>query len=277
LTDAAKLLGWTVHRFDYDLTKGVQDYLRAFNAALASHPDYLVVNFFGSTDLVSKQLAQAKSEGIPVIGSGTSITNNIEYMVQGPRVGEDSGKAMADVAVNDAHGAAKMAMPVDPTFAIFTNASAGIEKTVKAVAGSRFDKIEVSFGQPAGNNVSTIVNYLKAHPDTKYLLLTGAAFYNGLASGLQAAGLKDKVKLILSFPYDEDLPAVKSGAFFAVVGAEIAYEYREVDAMARLATKAPIEDKSPTNVFHLLTAQNASSETLNPPNWVQAFKKAWGV
>jgi ABC-type sugar transport system substrate-binding protein len=269
-------LGWTIERFDYDLTKGTQDYLRAVDAAIASKPDYIAINFLGNPDLVARQLEQAKAEGITIIGNGTTPTPSIPLMIQSPVVFKSAGHRMADVALADAGAPVKAAFAIDPTLVVFTDIAGGVEERLTEAGGS-MDQIQLSLAQPQATNISAIVNYLKAHPDTEYLMFAGTALATGLEQGLRAAGLADQIKLIMSFPFPSDLEQIKSGFWTGVVGAEMTNQWRVVDGMARLAAGDPIENPTPDDEFRLITPENATVEAFDPPGYMDAFRKAWGV
>ncbi|WP_170860953.1 sugar ABC transporter substrate-binding protein [Trujillonella endophytica] len=276
MQEPVEALGWTLESFDYDITKGTPDYLRAVDAALASKPDYLAINVTGSPDLISRQLEQAQAEGIPVIASGAETAPGIALMVNGPNAFIDAGTNLADVVLADAGEPVDVAMPFDPVYGVFVGMSQGMEDRL-GEADAGFERIDVSLAQPAATNVSAIVNYLKANPDTKYLAFAGTAFYPGIDQGLRAAGLSDSVKLVMGFPFPTDLESIQDGAWVGVVAGETTHQWRQVDGMARLAVGDPIADPEPSNAFQLVTQENASEERFDPPNYADAFQEAWGV
>ena len=277
MEEPLEALGWTLERFDYDLTKGAQDYLRAVDAAIDSSPDFLAINVFGSPDLITRQLERAKAEGIPVIGNGVEFVDGFVFMTGTPESFDATGAYLADMAIDDAGGPVNAGFVVDPTITAIVNAAVGAENRLAEVEGSSVDRIELSFAQPQAANVSTIMNYLTANPDTEYLMFPGTAFYVGLDQALRAAGLTDKVKLLLAFPFGQDIDSIQDGQWFGVLASESTFEWRQVDAMARLTIGDPIDDPAPVNEFRLLTAENATLELYNPPGYTEAFLEAWGV
>ncbi|WP_207841642.1 sugar ABC transporter substrate-binding protein [Williamsia soli] len=277
LVEAIEELGWTDKPFVFDITKGAQDYVRAVDAAVKSKPDYLAININFGTEVIDKQLKQAKADNIPVIGAGGTDATNVTMMAQNPAALETAGKYMADVALDDKKGPVNVAVPTDISLPSLESMTNGVQQRIAEVPGAKADLIELSFSQPQATNVSGIVNYLKSHPDTEYLLFPGTGFYSGLNQALKGAGLSDKVKLVLTFPYESDVQAIKDGEFIAVVGAESNYQWRMADAMARLAVGEELATKTPVNDFRLLTADNVDVAGLNPANYQQVYRAAWGL
>jgi ABC-type sugar transport system substrate-binding protein len=279
MKEPVEALGWTLKEFDYDLTKGAQDYVRAVDAALDSKPDYLSFSLGYGSELIAKQLQRAKDEGIPVIGhAGTDNITDLESMTGGPVSLGASGSYAADIAVADAEGPVHMATAVDPTRAGLVAIADGAAKQLKKVPGSAGDKIEVSYAQPQPTNVAAIVNYIKTHSDTRYILFPGTSFYAGVAQGVRAAGLKDKVEFILAFPEPQDLQAIKGGEFLAAIGGETeADAWRQVDGMARLSVGQTIVDKTPIASYRLVNSDNATEDRLEPANFKTAYETAWGL
>ena len=280
MEEPSKALGWTVKEYPFDVTKGAQEYLKQVNAALASKPDYLAIALNYGPDVVAKQLQQAKSEGIPVIGIAGVDMTNIDLMINSPVALSTGGKYMADVAVADAGGPVHAASLIDPSQVGITAIANGSKKELAKVPGATADNINLSFAQPQPTNVSTTMNYLKSHPETNYLLFPGSAFYAGLHQALIAAGLQNKVKLVLGYPAaaGADIANIKSGEFIAGVSGESESEmWRGVDAMARLSAGKSVGDKVPAGSFRLQTKDNASATLTDPLNFKAAYQKAWGV
>lgn len=273
-------LHWTVREFPFDVTKGAQEYLKQVNAALASKSDYLVIGLPYGGAVVAKQLQQAKSEGIPVIGlAGTDMTN-IDLMLNGPAALNTGGEYMADLALADAGGPVHAGVLVDPSQAGILAIATGVKQRLAKAPGSTADNINLSFAQPQPTNVSSTINYLKSHPDTNYLLFPGSAFYAGLHQALVAAGLQNKVKLVLGYPNaaGADIANIKSGEFIGgISGENVSEMWRGVDAIARLSVGEPLPDKTPAGTFRLQTKDNASAALVDSANFKAAYLKAWGV
>lgn len=279
LDEPAAALGWTVDKFEFDMTKGAQDYLRAVDAAIASKPDYLwlVMNF--GKEVVARQLATAKSQGIPVIGvGGGTAGDDVAVMIQNSQTLALAGEYAADVALADAGGASvHVAVPLDPSTPSLVDMAGGVKDRLAEDPSSKTDVIELSFAQPAPANATGIINYLQAHPDTRYVLFPGGAFYAGVQQALQAAGLADKVKLVLMYPYPgTDTQAIKNGEFLASIAGEYSHEWRSIDAMARLSVNEALPTKDPLGAYRILTKDSVSEAGFNPPNFKEVYKSAWG-
>jgi hypothetical protein len=278
MQEAVEALGWTHKEFDFDLTKGAQDYVRAVDAALDSKPDYLAIALNYGSAIVEKQLKRAKDEGIPVTGfAGTEMTG-LALMSNGPEGLVKGGGYMGDVALADADEAVQVGVAVDPQQEGILNIAKGVKQRVEKASGGSAKNIELSFAQPQATNVSAIINFLKSNPDTDYLVFPGTAFYAGVKQGVKSAGLEGKVKFIIGYPQPSDMQAVKSGEFAgAVSGENLVARWREVDAMARLAAGETLTDDAPVGTYRVVTEENANEDGTDPADYEAAFKAAWGV
>lgn len=272
-------LKWKLKTFEYDLTKGPQDMVRAFNQALDSKPDYIVATMVFPESIFAAQFARAKAAGIPVINNGGATVNGSTVLVQGPRVFQKAGSIAGDIALADAGKPVKIVLPVDPSIPLHVSIAKGTQDEVKRLSpDSKADLLKLSLSQPAATNVSGIVNYLKSNPDTRYIVFGGTSLYAGLHQALQAAGLADKVKIILTFPFKQDVQAVTAGEFFAVVGSEgDSHIWRAVDEAARLSVGEKITDTEPLSYFHIIDLKSASATSVDPPNYQSVYKTAWKV
>ena len=271
-------LDWELDLFEYDLAKGPQDLVRAFDQALDAKPDYISVTLVFPAEIVKDQMARAEAEGIPVIFSGAQELDGAAGLVQGPRVMQAAGALAADVALADAGRAVNAVMPLDPGVATGVNIGKGVTQELAELSpDSNADVLELSYAQPAATNVSAIVNYLKSHPDTQYVIFGGSALYAGVKQALQGAGLADKVKLILAFPFPTDIQAIEDGEFIATVAGEATYQWRQVDMMARLSVGEELADKEPLSSFRIVTQDNVTPESIDPPDFVNVYTTAWGV
>lgn len=278
LKPPAEALGWKVNVFEYDLTKGPQDFVRAFDQALDSKPDYIVASFVFPENLASKELDRAKAEGIPVVDVGGTGDPRVAATVQGPKVFDRAGSIAAEVALADAGQPVNAAAVVDPAVPLYVEEGKGAkDELAKLSPESKAGTIEVSLAQPAATNVAAIVNYLKSNPHTQYIIFPGSSTYPGVHQGLQAAGLLDKVKIILTFPFPNDVQAIQDGEFFACVAGEATHQWREVDVLARLSVGQQISDTTPVSPFRIVDQTNVSLDKFDPPNYQNAYKTAWGV
>lgn len=278
MQEAVEALGWTYDGFDFDLTKGAQDYVRAVDAALDSKPDYLSVALNYGSAIIQKQLQRAEDEGIPVTGfAGTEMTG-LAAMSNGPEGLVKGGNYLADVALADAGEAIQVGVAVDPQQEGILNIAKGAKQRLEKVSGASAKNIELSFAQPQATNVSAIVNFLKSNPDTDYLVFPGTAFYAGVKQGVKSAGFDGKVKFILGYPQPSDMQSIKSGEFAgAVSGENLVARWREVDAMARLAAGEALTDTAPVGTYRVVTEDNANEDGTDPADYRAVFKAAWGV
>ena len=272
-------LDWTLNLFEYDIAKGPQDFVRAFNQALESKPDYISVTMVFPEDIVSDQLERAVAEGIPVVDQGgQELAPGVSVLTQGPGVMAAAGAIAADAALADAGGPVNAVIPVDPALPLHTHIADGaLDELERLSPDSKGELLELSLAQPAATNVSGIVNYLKRNPDTQYIVFPGTTLYAGVQQGLQAAGLLDTVKLIGTFPFPSDIQSIENGEFIASVAGEATFQWRNIDNLARLSVGEQITDKEPLSSFRILTSDNVTPESIDPPGYQEAYKSAWGV
>ena len=271
-------LQWELNVYEYDLAKGPQDLVRAFEQALDAKPDYISLTLVFPAEIVKDQMARAEAEGIPVVFSGAQELDGAAALIQGPGVLMAAGALAADAALADAGGAVNAVLPLDPSAATGVNIAKGATQELEKLSpDSKAEQVDLSFAQPAATNASAIINYLKSHPDAEYIILGGTTLYAGLQQALQAAGLVDKVKLILTFPFPNDVELIEKGEFASTVAGEANYQWRQVDVMARLSVGQEITDKEPLSSFRIVTQDNVTPESINPPDYVNVYTTAWGV
>ena len=68
--EPADALGWTSTDYDFDLTKGPSDFVRAVEEAIAAKPDALIITAVYPESLIQDQVAAAAAAGIKVVDYG---------------------------------------------------------------------------------------------------------------------------------------------------------------------------------------------------------------
>lgn len=290
--EVAPVLGWNLLGGGtyFDPAKGPQAAAAAFEQVLREEPQYVgYVNAFGRPSLQAP-ISEAETDGVPLGESAATEPpeGNIVGTVGNPPWWEQAGELMAAKAIVDAGGATNIAMVVDPAFPSVKSGTDGIETAVEKYAkGTELATIKISTAKPTAENVAIVVNYLRQHPDTKYLLGLQSVYLTGVTAGLSQAGLDGTVKIIVFNPQATDFKEIENGGIFAGVSAEnSAYIWRIFDWFARLSVgeKIPAALKEPAGWAHIWTKEALPEEEVTseatlpePPHFEEIFEKAWGV
>jgi len=282
--DGAKALGWTVKEFTNPFTP--EGYAAAWTSMLQADPDVIAYVATLPNSVISTQLEQAQSRGIPMVGIGTAPTDlpNKNGPMLAAYTGEPSfeqaGRLMGNVVVADG-GAAKTVFVWDPNLTVWTPTKDAFEKVLSGAGGSA-DVLEVPFSEIGKDAPQQIVSYVQAHPDVEYVVLAVDDYATGLPEALKAAGLDGKVKIVGRAPQAANLAYLKSGQQFASVADEnSAGGWRAVDGLARILVGDDISDCcfDPAGLAQILTTENTQDLDTIPdtPGEPSSFLAAWGV
>jgi ABC-type sugar transport system substrate-binding protein len=280
-----KALGWHLKLFPFDLTKGPSDAIRALNAAIATHPDYILLKDLFPTTPFAAALAEAAKQHIPVVQvAGNSGTPNTIGCVNCQPEYIQVGRVLTDMALADAGTKTGIAFVCDQNYIPLQQLNAGFEDVAEQAksTGTTFTKVNVDITQPPGQTAQTVVDFLQRNPSTKYVIACIPETALALPQALAQAGLSDKVKVIYGSPEPPQLDAIKAGQLFGAVAEEsAASHWRAADLLARLAVVAKIPPalRAPVGWIQVVDHQNANriDPSLDPPNYQQEFEKVWGV
>ena len=137
-----------------------------------------------------------------------------------------------------------------PDFSILTAAGQSVKKTYNELCpGCEYNQLDIGLANLNGAP-DQVVSFLRAHPDTKYIIQSTDSVFLGVPAALKAAGLND-VKIFGEGPTS----AVQANIASGVQAGTMAFAFYEimfaaVDAIARAEAGAP------------------QVPTFNPPNWI---------
>lgn len=282
LEPVTRLLGWTSKEYSYDFAKGPQDFVAALDSALASKPDYLVVTQGFPETVVAKQIAQAKAAGIPYIDSGgASPIDGVTVNVIGGKAFEAVGTTLAHQLLAMAGGSVEIAAVLDPTQPAMAASHQGFTAEMSKLSpNSKVNVLKASLSSPPTTTVTQTINFLRTHPDVKYLVYpAGTALYTGMASALKSNGLNSKVKVVLgALSNPANLPDIRNGDVAAGIAFFNSYQYLIMDPLARLSVGDGIGPKAPPLPWvGVVTVENATEAALDPPDVSETFARAWHV
>ena len=282
---AAAQLGWKFDLYAFDLTKGPAAMAEAFDRAIAAKPDYIGFPGIFPDAVVAKQLSDAKAANIPVvkITGDTSAESAVVSCVQCTPQRSFTGKLQADIALADAGTKTSIAYAYDPVINGIVQSYTGAGAEVKRNgAGSKFAGVQISVFAPPATTAQVIVNYLRRHPDVKYLLAGIGDPMTAVPNALKSAGLSKKVKLIYSAPQAGDMAQLRSGFQFATVADEnIIAHWRAIDALAHISVGEEAPKLSGPMTWHQIitstTARKYGTAAPQAPGFQQSFFRSWRV
>lgn len=279
--DAAEALGWTVNDFTFDYTGGPQAFVAALEAALASGPDYIVMNGTLPNEVSAAQVAQAEAEGIPIVQiAAEDPPASVEANILGNSTFVTLAQTTARQILSRAGGPVEVAVPFDPTLISFTaSVDAFEEELLRMSPSSKVDRLELSLALPPTEIASQQVNFLRTNPDADVLAYVGGGgLYQGVGSALQSAGLADQVEVVFGWMVNpSEVEALQSGDVVSGTVSLSNYEWMYMDILARLAVGDPIDPEPAVPWVGVVTGEDATPEDLNPPNYQDAYEQAWQV
>ena len=277
--EPAAALGWTSTDFDFDLTKGPSDFVRAVEEAIASKPDALIITAVYPESLIQDQVNAAAAEGIKIVDyGGTAELPGFVACVSCFAATGAMGEALGNMALADAGEPTSVGVILDKTNGTLMSTADGVKKAIEENGdGSKAQNVEVSFANTPAANASTVVSFLQRNPDVEYLIFTTPAFVAGVKSALDAAGLE--VKIMVSSPNEDDIGLIAAGDVYQYLGTEAGAGrfWGPVDAAVRAVQNAPIEPKTPIPAMRLINADNADPSLAMPTDYQRVFEEAWGV
>ena len=282
---AAEKLGWKFDLYAFDLTKGPAAMAEAFDRAIAAKPDYIGFPGIFPDAVVAQQLSNAKAANIPVvkITGDLSSESAVVSCVQCTPQRTFTGKLQADVALADAGTKTSIVYAYDPVINGIVQSYNGAAAEVKRNgAGSRFAGVRISVLASPAETAQVVVNYLRRHPDVKYLLAGIGDPMTAVPNALKSAGLSKKVKLIYSAPQAGDMAQLSAGIQFATVADEnIIAHWRAIDALAHISVGQAAPKLSGPMTWHQIitstTAKTYGKGAPQAPGFQQSFFRSWRV
>jgi ABC-type sugar transport system substrate-binding protein len=278
---AADLLGWTFTKVSTDGTP--QQIQNAWEQIVREKPDGVIYTATPRSQ-IEQYITQAAANGTAI--AACCITdapeNGIIWTTSTPEQLGDLAEPMAAWVVDDAAQAGNDApgvLYVDlPDFPILSSLATAFEMNFTELCPDcAYEKLDVGLAdlQSAPDN---IVSFLRANPDTKYVITSTDSPFVGLPAALKAAGLDD-VKVFGEGPSTANLTNIANGdqagtmafAFYEIM-------FGAVDAIARKIAGAEVQPGfAPPN--WILNKDNLPSSTeFFPvvPDIVEQFTALWG-
>ena len=289
MTDVGKgveKLGWKYDDIEFDTSKGPQAYVAAWEQALQRKPNYiLTVGIFPPT-LITKQLAQARSDGIGVIGVvGESNNPAFKSCVNCSYYLGQVGVKLADLAISRGATASSTVSLGDPTNIGTGQSEAGINSEYARLhAGGKPPLLSLSLEHAPPQNDAAVVNYIHAHSGINTVINTLSDLSVGLPEALKQAGLSTKVTYYVSAPQVADIADVKNGEEGpALAIMNNSAWWNALDQAVKLSAGKPATQNA-GGWLAIMTKDNADamiaaggSSRPEPPHYEQEYLSSWGV
>jgi ribose transport system substrate-binding protein len=281
-TEAADVLGWTVEPFLFDPTP--EQVLSQMNAAIASHPDGIMINGQDSS-VWNSAISAAEAAQIPIVSQGSTDVPGGPVIATGTSsdqwdtVSELVGKFIAA----DSDGDAKVLSYGLAPFKISMQIASGIADAVTANCDGCTATVVPSQATDIGSGIpQDVVSQLQQNPDINYVSFSDGAMTPGVVAALREAGLSDKVKIVGADAQGTDYTSMKNGEEYAFVQFSVpSYAWQGVDALARHVVGDPqVTYTMPNQILTKSTIGDESADAvLNdlPRDLSDQWAKLWQV
>jgi ribose transport system substrate-binding protein len=282
--EAARAIGWTVRVIDGEGTPaGIQ---AALSQAVTLKPSGIVIGGF-DPQLTSRQVAQARAAGIPVIGwhavdspgpsERAGLFTNVTTKV------EDVARISADWIIAGARGDAGVVLFTDDSIPFARNKSDLIKKELATCTGVRLLAYEnIPIPDASSRTPQEISSLLSRFPDTwTHSVAINDLYFADAAPALRAAGKPGAGPPFNIGAGDGDPSAfqrVNSKQFQAATVPEPLSQqgWQIVDEFNRAFSGSPASGY--VAPVHIATAGNSRGATSwDPTGYREAYRKIWGT
>lgn len=245
IKEATDALGWTLTSIAND---GTPEKTKAgWNQILRTKPDGVLYTAT-PVEAFKNELDQAAEMGIEVAACCTTDPadgEKLDFVIGTPEQSERPGELMANWVIDDSDGTGSAVFVNLSAFEIIQSIKTGFDRAMSENCADTCQSQELDIPITAlGKDVpDRIVSFLRANPDTKYVVLSvDGALGAGLPAALNAAGLTD-VTVIGEGPDENTLQYISSGQQDATVTFPYYEEmFSMVDALARKFAGVPLEE-----------------------------------
>jgi ABC-type sugar transport system substrate-binding protein len=244
IKEATDALGWNFTSIANDGTP--EKVKAAWGNILRSKPD-AVLYTATPVEAFKNELSQAAGMGIEVAACCTPDPPNdqLDFVIGTPEQSVRPGRLMANWVIDQSDGKGSSVFVNLSAFEIIQSIKKGFDEEMAKNCPDTCTSQELDIPITAlGKDVpDRIVSFLRANPDTKYVVLSvDGALGAGLPAAIRAAGLTD-VTVIGEGPDENTLQYISSGQQEATVTFPYYEEmFSMVDAMARKFAGVPLEE-----------------------------------
>jgi ABC-type sugar transport system substrate-binding protein len=204
----------------------------------------------------------------------------LDYVVGTPAQIEQVGKLMAAWVIADSKGEGDSVYVDLSAFKILTTVRDGYNKTMDELCPAcGYDSLDIPITALGKDVPDRIVSYLRAHPETKYVVFSTDGISAGVPAALRAAGLND-VKLTGEGPDETTLQSIANGERDGT----LMFAYYEdmfsmVDALARLFAGVPLEEDIELPDWYVTAETMPDSNKIFPvvEDVKEQYFELWGI
>ena len=277
---AAAMIGWNTVITPNDGTP--QGDKAAFDQVVRAKPVAVLYTAIPQSDFQSELPSlQANKTAVIACCVTDPVGSGVDYNIDGPTNGAPVGQAQGAWVASDSKCQNDESVIINlPDFAILANGIKQYKAEMSsACPGSTVDELDIALADIANAN-TTIVSYVRAHPNVKYVVASTDGVTVGLPAALKAASITG-VKLVGQGATPTNIQYLQSGQ----QAADVAFPYLEemysmVTAAIQHAVGDPISP-APVPPTWILTPQNApnSGSAIFPvvPDYQAQYKALWGI
>lgn len=281
---ATEALGWNLKTLVYDPSKP-QEVNSTVLQAVAANPDYIAIA--GSPpEQWQEGLNAAKAKGIPVFDSYDQVDplgkENGIYSQVARNDYVRYAQLIADYVTVQSQGQGDIVLVNVPAYPVLAPYKDNMQAELdKVCPDCKLEELEISQQDLlAGNVPSSVVSYLRTHPETKYAVFSLGALTTGVTQALESGGVSG-VKIMGSNPVEANLQALLDGTEDAWVALPKALSgWYLVDAMARYSvgdSTKPSDALLPTQIITKQTVPDPLTRIgfEGPEGYQEEFARLW--
>lgn len=279
--EATEAVGWTT---EFVNTGGTPSEIKtAYQQAVSKNPD-AIVGTGNPRSLMEEEIQQMKEKGIPFVVQATDdeAGDGIVASIYGGPVYKELGSAVADFVFADSDGTAKALFVSTPQYATTVRESDGfIERLEEICDECSAEGLEVSSDTIGKNLPTNVVSHIQANPDIDYVIGAFSDMMLGVPDALAAAGLKDKVKVVVQGISPATGPLVQDGQIAAAYPApNPEMMWRMVDALMRVFNDESVDPSMDSPYPHMwVDSENLPSVETFPlvEDYQEQYLDLWGL
>jgi ribose transport system substrate-binding protein len=283
MQEATDTLGWKLRRVDAGITP--ETVKGAWELAARDKPDAVMASGFPHAVYQPELDALAKAD-IPVINMvlAEGPTVPTEFNLMGKQDFIRNGEINADWVLAELGDEAKVLYVNTSEFSSVKARADGF----KARFGETCPKCSLDVMEAQAADIGTnalptqIVGRLQQDPDINLVVLGVGDMLTGLNSSLRAAGLEERVKVLVSDMSPDILQAVRNGQVEASVMMEAtdATMWQGADMILRYLTDQEVTSHEQPQDTWVVTAENSDGWEEPYPlveDYQEQYKKLWGI
>lgn len=289
--EAIQPLGWTVKFLSAGVT--TQELAAAYDQAVRDKPTGVIGSGGYDPKLVTRQLADLKAAGIPVVmqyASSPTPMPGLTAIVYGSGAAEANGTLLGNAILADSNGEGAHVLYLG-TQEVANNykwtrlGARSILEAPKSCNKCTSKDFDITLSQIGTAVPGLLVSYLRSNPDINYVVADFADPLNGVPQALKQAGLDKKVKLLSNGVGAITAGYLKAGQLFAgAYNPNLEVLWKDVDVILAAAQGVDLGLDSRGEVENMPAMLITKENVVIPPadsywpmvaDYQALFKAAW--